>query len=449
MLKQASQGFGYLALAGLAARNAPAAPQPESILAAKKPHFAPRAQRVLFIQMRGAPSQMDTFDYKPYLLNKDKNRDWRFQFSQHGESGLWISELFPHIAKHADKLCLLRGMHTDFPIHNEATLFLHTGNSVLTRPSMGAWIQYGLGTENDNLPGFVVMNMQHEAGGGQNWGSAFLPAAYQGLSIGRPFHEIGRDDVRHLANARLSPALQRQQLAFARAANERLAMQDPTNRQIDGLIESYERGFRMQAALPELLDVSDESESTLDMYGVTNREKRKAMGRDALMHVNGTQCLVARRLLEAGVRFVEINDQWWDGHNNHRDCLEGRAWATDQPIAALLTDLDRRGLLDDTLVLWGGEFGRTVGNAKKDGSDHNAGGFTMWMAGGGVKGGFSYGGTDETGENAVEGRMHIHDLHATILHILGLDHKALTYRYAGRDFRLTDVYGRVAQNILA
>ena len=453
LLRNASGSFGSLALAALATRQAradwPSGDPATSPLAPKPPHFQPRAKRVIFIQMRGAPSPMDTFDYKPYLLDKHETRDWRFPFQQHGESGLWISDLFPNIARHADDLCLLRGMHTDFPIHNEATLLLHTGSAVFTRPSLGSWVLYGLGTEAEDLPGFLAMNMDHSAGGAQNWGNAFLPASYQGLHIGEPNHRIGPADVPHLSNPGISQKTQRRQLNLVRSLNGDLLATDPENTELDGVIESYERAFRMQATMPGLLDIANEPRHVLEMYGITNNETRKAMGRPARMDANGVQCLLARRLIEAGVRFVEINDQWWDGHTQHRECLEGRSWSTDQPIAALLTDLKQRGLLDETLVLWGGEFGRTVGDVKKDGSDHNPSGFTMWMAGGGVKGGFSHGATDDLGQVAVEGRMHVHDLHATILHLLGLDHTRLTYNYAGRDFRLTDVHGRVAKEILA
>lgn len=454
-LKQSSNGFGYLAFSALAAGQSAAAGTAaarsawSSPLNAKQPHFAPRAKRVIFLHMRGAPSPMDTFDYKPWLMTKDANKDWRFPFRQHGQSGLWISDLFPEIAKHADDLCLLRGLHTDFPIHNEATLLLHTGSAIFPRPSMGSWTLYGLGTENENLPGFVAMNMDHTAGGAKNWGNAFLPASYQGLHIGEPYHRIEPSDVKHLQNAKLGKNDQRAQLDLVRAMNRDLAANDPRNTELDGVVESYERAFRMQATLPGLMDFSDEPDYLLDAYGVTNTKDRTAMKRPARMYVNGVQCLLARRLCEAGVRFVEINDQWWDSHTQHRECLEGRAWCTDQPIAALLKDLKQRGLWEDTLVLWGGEFGRTVGDMKKDGSDHNAGAFTMWMAGGAVKGGFSYGASDDTGQTAVEGRMHVHDLHATLLHILGLDHERLTYNYAGRDFRLTDVYGEVHKEILA
>jgi len=449
-LKTASNGFGYLALSAMAAKEAAGAESHwNSPLEQRPAHFSPRAKRVIFLHMRGAPSPMDTFDYKPYLNKKEANKDWRFKFRQHGESGLWISELFPHIAQHADELCLLRGMHTDFPIHNEATLLLHTGSAIFTRPSLGSWVLYGLGTENDNMPGFIAMNMDHSAGGVQNWGNGFLPAAYQGLHLGAPNHRITPEDLKHIQNDQITRSTQRKQLELVRSLNHSLLDRDSSNSNLNGVIESYERAFRMQAEMPDVLDLSTEPRKILEMYGVTNQEKRIAMKRPARMYVNGVQCLLARRLIESGVRFVEINDQWWDGHNQHRECLEGRAWSTDQPIAALLTDLKQRGLLEDTLVLWGGEFGRTVGNMKRDGSDHNPHGFTMWMAGGGVKRGFSFGGTDETGQRAVEGRMHIHDLHATLLHLLGLDHERLTYRYAGRDFRLTDVYGRVAKEILA
>ncbi len=401
--------------------------------------------------MRGAPSQFDTFDYKPELARDP----WRLRFQQHGQSGLWISEAYPHLAQHADELCLLHGLHTDTPVHNVATVQLHTGSAVFARPSMGAWILYGLGTENQNLPGFVAMCMPSSAGGAQNYGSSFLPAAYQGTPIGRAKDRLTPQHVRNVRNPNLSRQQQRLQLDLAREMNQQLAQRDPSNGQLDGVIESFELAFRMQSELPRLLDFSTEPRHVLDLYGMGERRVIPMLsgpyGRVASVDQFARQCLLARRLVEAGVRFVELNDEYWDTHGQQRAVTSGSAWGTDRPIAALLTDLKQRGLLEDTLVLWGGEFGRTVGDSRKNGSEHNPDGFTMRMAGGGVKGGFRYSRTEEHGQTAraVEGRMHLHDLHATILHILGLDHTRLTYRYAGRDFRLTDVHGNVARDIFS
>ena len=450
-LRLASSGFGLLALRGLAQ----AQEQVTNPLAPKRPHHAPRAKRVIFLCMSGAPSHVDTFDYKPGLAQRNgatlsgyrrgaKLLASPWQFTQRGESGLWLSELFPQLGQHADRMCLLRGMHTDVPAHPQAFAKLHTGSFQFVRPSLGAWTLYGLGTENADLPGFVTLNPPANVGGAQNYGSAFLPATYQGLRIG--LERSGRArfgganaPVDDIANPRQTTIQQRKQLDLVQALNRRHAERNPGDDEIEAVIESYELAFRMQAELPGLLDLSQVPQKTQDAYGV-GQEATDTFAR---------QCLVAKHLAGAGVRFIEVGMGGWDHHRNLREELPQRCRAIDQPIAALLADLAASGLLEETLVVWGGEFGRTPYAQDEDGRDHNNRGFTMWLAGGGVKGGISYGNTDENGIEAVEGRMSIHDLHATVLHVLGLDHERLTFNYAGRDFRLTDVHGEVARDVLA
>ena len=448
MLQSVSSGFGYLALAGLCADEAVAAEK--NPLAPKVSHFAARAKRVIFLCMRGGPSHVDTFDHKPKLTTdngqpgRSRNGGNRFrnnvkllgspwEFKQHGQNGLWISELFPHVAKHADKLCLLNGMHTDLPAHAQAFVKMHTGNSQFVRPSLGAWTLYGLGTENKNLPGFITLAPQVGFGGAQNYGSAFLPAIYQAASIGRD------GQVQNIANRRLTRERQRIQLDLVQGLNAERLKADEVNPAVEGVIESFELAFRMQSEVPTLMDISKEPAALRESYGIGNRATDNF----------GRQCLLARRLAEAGVRFIELNAGNWDHHRNLRTTLERSCASTDQPIAALLADLAARDMLKDTLVMWGGEFGRTPHAQNADGRDHNNKGYTMWMAGGGVKGGLAHGATDDYGYEAVDGKMHIHDWHATILHLLGLNHKNLTFNYAGRDFRLTDVHGNVAKEILA
>ncbi len=463
LLQASSAGFGYLALAGLAARAAedssasavdqagPASTQP---LAPKASHFPPRAKRVIFLCMQGGPSHVDTFDYKPQLIadaGKSLGAGRRTlmapvaKFQQRGDSGLWISDLFPALSEHADRLCLLRSMHCDQPTHPRAVTQMHTGNAQFVRPSLGAWTLYGLGTENDSLPGFVALNAPPASA--QNYGSAFLPAVYAGSRVG-PSVQRGPQQGRmagntaplpDIRNPRLSRTEQRRQLDFIQELNRQKLAREQVQPGVEGVIESYELAFRMQESLPDLMDLSAESQDTLDLYGVTG-------GPTAGF---GRQCLLARRFVEAGVRFVEINHGNWDHHSRLETDLQARSLEIDQPIAALLTDLAQRDLLRDTLVMWGGEFGRTPDAQNGSGRDHNHRGYTYWMAGGGVKGGFSYGATDEHGGVAVEDKCHVHDWHATILHLLGLDHTKLTYRYAGRNFRLTDVYGNVVHDILA
>lgn len=455
-LKSLSAGFGYLAFAGLAAAEQAAN---RSSLQARKPHFEPLAKRVIFLCMRGGPSHVDTFDYKP-RLNQDHGRassygaPWcgsPWKFKQHGNAGLWISELFPHLAEQVDSLCLLRSLHCDQPAHAQAMLQLHTGHSQFVRPSLGAWTLYGLGSENQNLPGFISINPPSSTGGAQNYGSAFLPAACQGTKFAvqdssqrnRKIDRMRRGEanpngIENAVNARLSRAEQQRQLDLIAALDREKLSRDVHNPIVEGAIENFELAFRMQDAVPEVMNLAGETEETLALYGI-NDEPTDGFGR---------QCLLARRFAEAGVRFIELGHGSWDQHSNIQTALASNCVETDKPIAGLLADLKRRDLLKDTLVVWGGEFGRTPYSDSGNGRDHNHKGFTMWMAGGGVKGGFSYGATDDHGYEAVSERMHIHDWHATILHLLGLDHERLTFLHAGREMRLTDVEGTVAKRIL-
>jgi hypothetical protein len=448
-LQSMSAGFGFMAFAGLSTMAAQAAATYKNPLAPKQPHFKPRAKRIIFCCMRGGPSHVDTFDYKP-ALDKDNGKsasgfgnrklmESPWKFPKRGKSGLEISELYPHLAKHADKMCLLNSMYGDIPNHPQCFVQLHTGSFQFVRPSLGSWLLYGLGTENQNLPGFVTLNPPSRVGGAQNYGSAFLPAIYQGTRIGNLGQSLKDIRLPNLGNDRLDAAAQRRQLDYIQSLNRDLKSRNEASAQIDGVIESYELAFRMQSALPEVISLKGEKQSTLEAYGIGGG------GTDNF----GRQCLLARRMVESGVRFVEISHANWDQHKGLRARLGANCKATDQPMAALLTDLEERGLLEDTLVMWGGEFGRTPHAKQQDGRDHNATGFSYWLAGGGVKGGMRYGATDEHGIKAVENRMHFHDLHATLLHLMGLDHEKLTYRYAGRDFRLTDVHGNVAKEILS
>ena len=446
-LRYISSGFGSLAFAAMATEQA-RAESPKNPLAVKPSHFAPRAKHVIFLSMRGAPSHVDTFDYKP-KLSADSGKAGKYgpnlmgspwEFNQRGKSGLWISSLFPHLGEHADELCLLRGMHCDQPNHSQATLQTHTGSFQFVRPSMGAWTLYGLGTENADLPGFIVMGQTQSA---VNYGSGFLPAVYQGTKVGgsgRGRRRAGSSEVfPNVKNPMLDARSQRTQLDLVQQLNRNKLAREEVQPQVEGMIQSYELAFRMQTTMPTLLDMSGESEATQALYGI---------GNDATDDF-GKQCLMARRMVESGVRFVEVTNGDWDHHRNLRESMESSCAQIDRPIAGLLTDLKQRGLLKDTLVIWAGEFGRTPHAQGGDGRDHNNKGYTTWMAGAGVKGGFSYGATDEHGYEAVEGRLHIHDWHATILHLLGLNHEQLTFRHAGRDFRLTDVHGQVAHDILA
>jgi len=455
-LQTTSSGFGYLAFSALSTW---ASAEGVSPLAPKAAHFVQRAKRVIFLFMPGAPSHVDTFDYKPKLTadsGKDSGRGrggpatllgspWKF--SQQGRSGLWISELFPNVAKHADKLCLMRSMHTDLPNHPQAVSQIHTGTSQFIRPSLGAWSLYGLGTMNENLPGFITINPQANNGGAKNYGSAFLPAIYQGTKIGgsglpgglgRRFGG-GQAGMSNITNPRYPTEVERTQLDFIQALNKAKLQQEGYDPQVEGVIASNELAFRMQNVVPQVMDLEKESAAIKKLYGI---------GEDTT-DAFGKQCLMARRFAEAGVRFIEVSVGNWDHHRNLKADLSSNCNAIDKPIAGLLEDLQARGLLKDTLVIWGGEFGRTPHAQTSDGRDHNNKGFTIWMAGGGVKGGMSYGSTDDYGYEAVENKVHIHDWHATILALMGLDHEKLTYRYAGRDFRLTDVSGTVVKEIFA
>jgi len=463
-LKTAACGFGYLALAGLSAESARAASDP---LAAKLPHFAPRAKRMIFLFMQGGVSHVDSFDYKPRLEQDDgkampfddarvlantgkRGTNQRvmkslWKYSQHGESGHWASELFPEMAKRVDDLCFIHSLHTEGVAHGPATLFLHCGSTNFIRPSLGSWVTYGLGSENQNLPGFVSIAPSAGNGGPRNYGNAFLPAAYQGTAVGRAGAPASEATIRNLTNPVFTTREQQQQFEFLRALNAEQLSRSPGDSELEAVISSYELAWRMQQNAPEALDISKETPATLAMYGIGEKETDNF----------GRQCLMARRLCESGVRYIQVTygdnsaNPAWDQHSNmpkHAD----HARAVDKPIAGLLDDLKQRGLLEDTLIWWGGEFGRTpYAQNNGTGRDHNPGGFTVWLAGGGVKPGFSFGATDEFGHAAIQDKVHMHDLHATILHLLGLDHERLTFRYSGRDFRITDVYGRVVHDIIA
>lgn len=478
-LKTAACGFGYMALQNLIARNASAAAAGGGVgnllgnasagavnpLAARLPHLPPRAKRVIFLFMQGGVSHVDSFDYKPALFKqngqsmpfndartiaKTGNRNtnervmqplWKFQ--QYGQTGRWASDLFPHINQHIDDLTFCHSLHTDGVAHGPATLFLHCGSTQFIRPSMGSWILYGLGTENENLPGFVSIAPSPGNGGPRNYGNAFLPPVYQGTAVGKAGGSAGELTIRNLTG-KLAGADQQKRFDLIRELNAQQISRTPGDAELEAVINSYELAWKMQMNAPDVLDLSHENQSTLDLYGIGTKPT----------DTYGRQCLMARRLVEQGVRYVQVTygdasaNPAWDQHSNlpkHGD----HARAVDKPIAGLLADLKSRGLLEDTLVWWGGEFGRTP-YAEKNGTgrDHNPNGFTQWMCGAGVKPGFSYGATDEFGHYAVENKVHMHDLHATILHALGLDHEKLTYRYAGRDFRLTDVYGHVVKELL-
>ena len=463
LLKQSSHGFGYLAFAALAREQALRGEGLASPLAPKPPHFAAKAKRVIFLCMQGAPSHVDLLDYKPKLIaDSGKNAPsiagrngqaklmkspWKF--SQQGRSGLWMSELLPHLAKQADELCVINSMTTDLPAHPQAFTQLHTGTTQFVRPSLGAWALYGLGTANENLPGFITINPPGNAT--RSYGSAFLPAIYQGTKLGgnalpgggafaQRFARNEQASIANIKNSRYTTEAQRAQLDLVQSMNQsRLDQDSGVNAEVEGVIQSYELAFRMQAEVPQVLDLTQESAATKVLYGIGDEET----------DTFGKQCLMARKLVEKGVRFIEITHGNWDQHFNLKAQLERNANAIDKPVAGLLQDLKKRGLLKDTLVIWGGEFGRTPHSQGDDGRDHNNKGFTMWMAGGGVRGGMNYGLTDDYGYEAVHNKMHIHDWHATVLALMGLDHERLTYRYAGRDFRLTDVYGTVAKEIIA
>ncbi len=458
-LKSTAIGFGHLAFSAMLSQEGRAATS-KTTTGSPLPHFPARAKRIVFLFMKGGPSHVDTFDPKP-LLDRDHLKPPPFdlpavtfakqgnllkspwKFRQYGQSGLPVSDLFPQVARHVDDLCILRSVHGTNPAHGGALLKLHTGSDQFVRPSLGAWVSYGLGTENHNLPAFVTICPTLAHGGMNNWGAAFLPPSCQGTPIGTASQPAASVQVKNIVNPRIDPALQRRQFDLLAAMNRRDLEATGGDSNLEGRLQSFELAFRMQAVMPEAQDLSLETAATQQLYGVD----------DPVTENFGRQCLMARRFLERGVRFVQVthsdSEVQWDQHGDLYRGHTKNAAEVDKPIAGFLTDLKTRGLLDDTLVLWGGEFGRTPTAQGTDGRDHNPHGFTMWMAGGGVKGGFAYGATDDYGYYAVENKMHVNDLHATILHLLGLDHEQLTYRYAGRDFRLTDVAGRVATDILA
>ena len=466
-LETTSCGFGNLALLGLAGTQAKAATQGNmDPLAPKQPHHTPKAKRIIFLFMQGGPSQVDSFDYKPLLEKRDGDmeefRDARvlaktgtvikhrvmkslWKFNQYGETGRQVSDLFPNIATHIDDLCMLHGMRTEGVAHGPATLFMHTGSINLIRPSMGSWVSYGLGSENKNLPGFVTLCPSMGNGGPRNFSNAFLPTVFQGTAVGRAGITAKDATIKNLYHPSMKIEDQGKYLDFLRSLNAEQSVKSQADKDYEATLNSFELGWRMQNFAPEVLDLSRETKSTLDDYGIGN----------ATTDNYGRLCLMARRLAEADVRYIQVNygdntnNPAWDQHSNlpkHAD----HAKAVDKPIAALLGDLKKRGLLEDTLVWFGGEFGRTPYSERNGtGRDHNPNGFTVWLAGGGVKAGYTHGKTDDFGFNAIDGCVHMHDLHATMLHLLGLDHQKLTFKLDGRDFRLTDVHGNVVHEIIS
>jgi hypothetical protein len=451
-LGQLCAGFGSIALAGLLANEAAATTG--GILAA--PHFRQRAKRVIFLFMHGGPSQIDTFDYKP-LLARDNGKPLPFakprvqfaetgnllaspwKFRQYGESGAWVSDLFPHVAKTADDLCFVKSLFGSNPAHGGALLKIHTGTDTFIRPSMGSWVSYGLGTENSDLPAYITICPTLGHGGVNNFSSSFLPAWTHGTPIGHAGVPASQAQFEHM-HAGMPRDLQRKQLDFLNALNGQHAARNGSDLALEGRIESFELAFRMQAAAPAVMDLSGESAATQQLYGI-DEPKTENFGR---------QCLLARRFAQAGVRFIQCTHSYkWDQHGDLRNGHSSNAAEVDKPIAGLIRDLKSHGMLEDTLVLWGGEFGRTPTAQGGDGRDHNPHGFTMFMAGGGVKPGFSYGATDDYGYYAAVDKVDVHDLHATILALMGVDHEQLTFRHGGRDHRLTDVHGKVVQALFA
>lgn len=458
-LKQSAVGFGSIALAGLIADQSKAAVIDP--LAAQSPHFTPKAKRMIFLFMKGGPSHVDTFEQKP-MLDRDHGKPFPYdkpkvqfaptgnllkspwKFSPHGQCGHMVSELFPNVAKHVDDICFLHGLHGTNAAHGGALLKLHTGSDNFVRPSIGSWVTYGLGSENSSLPGFVTICPTLAHGGVTNWGSAFLPAAYQGTPLGNASVSSKNARVAFINNDKVSSQLQQLQLNALQKSNREFMDTTGPDQALEGRIASFELAFRMQNEMPKAEDLSQESEATRALYGLN----------DPITENFGRQCLMARRFLERGVRYVQVSHSdafvQWDQHGDLKKGHTKNALEVDRPIAALLYDLKQRGLLEDTLVWWGGEFGRTpTAQGSGDGRDHNPEGFTMWLAGGGVKGGYSHGATDDYGFFAEKGKVHIHDMHATILHLMGLDHERLTFNHAGRDFRLTDVHGRVIDEVIA
>lgn len=448
-LRNTNIGLAGLALSDLLSREATAANGTSA------PHFAPRAKRVIFLFMHGGPSHVDTFDYKPELELRDgmplpfeKPRiqfartgdllksPWTFR--QYGQSGRWVSDLFTNVGQHCDDITFIHSLHGSNEAHGGALLKIHTGTDTFVRPSMGSWISYGLGSENENLPSFVTINPTLGHGGVRNFGSAFLPPIHQATRIGRTRASMKNAKIANTDSRGTSPELQQLQLDLMRSL-EYQSNESPLDRDLDARLQSFELAFRMQREAPDLMDLSSETAETLKLYGID----------DGPTDNFGRECLLARRMSEAGVRFVQATHNYWDQHNKLKQKHSELAAEVDRPIAGLLTDLKRRGLFEDTLVIWGAEFGRTPTAQGKDGRDHNPHAFTYWMAGGGVKRGFRYGESDEFGFYASHDKVHVHDFHATVLHLLGIDHERLTYRYGGRDFRLTDVEGRVIDDLFA
>ena len=462
ILRDATMGIGACAFGTLLAPSQAGGARydPTNPLAPKVPPLPAKAKRVIHIFMNGGPSQVDTFDPKPALAKyagkalpihlRTERRTGAafpspFAFRKHGQSGIEVSEVFPKVAEHVDELCVVRSMHTNVPNHGPSLMMMNTGTTQQSRPSVGSWLTYGLGTENRNLPGFVVLCPNgFPIWGAKNWRSAFLPGAFQGTHIDTSYSEPDRL-IANVRNRFASREAQRQQLDLLGRLNRAHADDRAGDELLEARAQSFELAFRMQMEATNVFDIDSESQATKDLYGDT---------------LHGRQMLIARRLLEKGVRFVQVwhgAGQPWDSHSEIEKNCRRLAGQCDQPIAALLTDLKQRGMLDDTLVIWGGEFGRTPvveltsfgANAGQNGRDHNSYGFSMWLAGGGVKRGHVHGATDEFGFLAEEKPVHVHDLHATLLHLLGFDHERFTFRYAGRDFRLTDVHGRVVTDLIA
>lgn len=458
MLRRCGNGFGAVALAALWAQGGEARGAAQTgPFAPSEPHYRPRAKNVIFLYMDGGPSQVDTFDPKPRLQKEDgkpfgdeieptqfddvgSTLGCPWEFRRYGGSGLPVSDLFPHVGRCADDLAVIRSMTSEFSEHTSANYFLHSGFGQQGRPSMGAWVGYGLGSVCENLPGFIVLNGGLIPPGGlDNFNSGFLPASYQASIFkpgGKPVANISPGD---------RPELQQRKLRLLRRLDRRALRNTGGDEAVESAIANYELAARMQTAVPELMDLRGERESTKRLYGLDAEYEHT--------RIFGRQCLVARRLVERGVRFIEltcpnVGADRWDQHSGLKEGHENNARAVDQPIAGLLRDLKRRGMLEETLVVWAGEFGRTPFAQGSNGRDHNPFGFSIWMAGGGVKGGTVYGATDEYGYKAVEGRCTIHDLHATMLHLLGVDHKRLTFRFSGRDMRLTDVHGHIMHDVL-
>lgn len=410
------------------------------------PNFIPKAKHVIFMFMSGGPSQMDTFDYKP-KLNQDDGKMYHkkklmgspFKFKRYGESGLWISELFPHLAKRADDLCFVKSLHTDSPGHTRAVPFFQTGSLSEVRPSMGSWVNYGLQHQNINIPGFVTLKPSRMYGGPANFGSAFLPSIHQGTRLGWEGQAMKQVQFENAKNDLFDREVQIQQLALLQKMNRTLLATHKDEQSVIGETDSFMLGQRMQTVMPEIMNLDSESKSTKSRYGIDQK----------ITDDYGRQCLMARRFVEAGVKFIQLNVEGWDHHHKVKDKLPGKCASVDQPIAALIEDLKQRGLFDETLIVWSGEFGRLPQAENGTGRNHNPKTSTAFMAGGGVKGGFSYGESDDYAHHAVTNRVHVHDFHATILSLLGINHEKLTYRYGGRDYRLTDLHGNIIHNLIA